>query len=342
MAQPTRLANESRRSRLVKQLAPAIQNVPCEQIQRAPYAISAEVPNAQHQALIDHALELAAPPGTVVGRDVATPDGHRVEVLLGWERLQAYLHPDAFPRAKAAPIGLIECNAADAAFYAIELAAQDHKAAGLISTPLLYAAAAQTAREHFGRPDRPWTIQALANALCIARPTLSNRLRLLKGLAPKTRALLQDGLIKPEFAKILLAEFSPTRQEQLASQAAKGMMSSRALYRLVHPDYQPPRTVAQPRSRIRHRLGDVGLMERTLSERYGAATSIVLDSVRHTGSVAMKFHSLSELQGLLAALDQTIRTDALLRGQLIFSVDNAQDANALLLELGANSDPELD
>ena len=342
MPQPSRTANEDRRARLVRMLAPAMQNVPREEIRRAPYAISAEVPEAQHNALIDHAVELGGPPGTVIGRKITSPEGHTVEILLGWERLEAFLHRDAFPRSPSIPVGLIECNAAEAAFYAIEYAAKDHSASGLISTPLLYAAAAQTGMEHFGRTGKPWKIQPMANAPCIARPTLSNRLRLLHGLAPRTRELLQHGLIKAEFAKILLAEPSPSRQEQLALKASKGMMSTRALYRLVHPGYEPPQVVAQPRGKQKHRLGDVGLMERELAEHYGTGTAITLDAKQHKGTVELAFHSLSELKGLLDKLDQRMQTDTLLKGQLTLSVDNAREANALLLELGANNDPELD
>lgn len=342
MPQPTRSANDDRRSRLTRLLAPAMQNVPRDQIQRAPYAIQADVPEAQQHALIDHALELGGPPGTVIGRQITTPEGKFIEILLGWERLQAFLHRDAYPRAPSVPIGLIDCNAAEAAFYAIEYAARDHAASGLVTSPLLYAAAALTAMKHFGRPDKPWKIQTLANALCIARPTLSNRLRLLKGLAPGTRALLQSGQIKPQFAKFLLGEPSPSRQERLATQAAKGMMSSRALYRLVHPGYEPPQLVAQPRGKAAQRLGDVGLMERELAEHYGTPTTIVLDTKQHKGTVELAFHSLSELKGLLDKLDHRIQTDTLLRGQLSLSVDNTREANALLLELGANQDPELE
>ncbi len=323
-------------------LAPAIQNVERDQIRRAPYAISPEIPEAQHNAMIDHALELSGPPGPVIARKIATPEGHTVEVLLGWERLAAFTHPDVFPRATSIPLGIIECNASDAAFYAIEYAAQDQKAAGLVTSPLLYAAAAQTAIEHFSKPDRKWKIQTLANALCIARPTLSNRLRLLKGLMPKTRELLQSGQIKAEFAKILLAEPSPERQERLATRAARGMMSSRALYRLVHPDYEPPKTIASPRGQKKHRLGDLGSMEQALSENYGTPTTIALDGGQQKGYVEMPFHSLSELKGLLDKLDQQIHTDPLLRGMLTMTVDNKREANTLLLELGANTDPELD
>ena len=340
--QPSRSSNDERRARLTRMLAPAMKNVERGEIRRAPYAICPEIPEAQHNAMVDHALELGGPPGPVIARKIDTPEGHTVEVLLGWERLEAFTHPDAFPRATSIPLGIIDCNLSEAAFYAIEYAAQDQKAAGLITSPLLYAAAAQTAIELFSRPDQIWKIQTLANALCIARPTLSNRLRLLRGLAPRTRELLQQGLIKPEFAKILLAEPSPERQERLATRAARGMMSTRSLYRLVHPDYEPPRKIAAPRGQKKHRLGDIGGMERALSESYGTPTTIAMDAGQQKGYVEMPFHSLSGLKGLLDKLDQQISTDPLARGTLTLKVDNKQEANALLLELGANTDPDLD
>ena len=342
MSQPSRPINEERKSRLIRLLAPAVQNVDRDLIKRAPYAISPKIPTAQQNVLIDHALELGGPPGPVIARKIATQEGHTFEVLIGWERLTAFTHKDAYPRAPAIPLGIIDCNAADAAFYAIEYASQDQRAAGWVTSPLLYASAAQTAIEHFSKPDDPWSIQMLANALCIARPTLSNRLRLLKGLQPKTRQLLQQGLVKPEFAKILLAEPSPKRQEHLATRVARGKMSTRALYKLVHPGYEPPRTIASPRAKKKHRLGDIGLMERALSENYGTPTTIALDDRQQTGYIEMNFHSLSELKGLLARLDKNIETDTLLRGNLTMKVDNKNESNALLLELGANTDPELD
>ena len=83
-------------------------------------------------------------------------------------------------------------------------------------------------------------------------------------------------------------------------------------------------------------------MEQALSENYGAPTTIALDGGHQKGYVEMPFHSLSELKGLLAKLDQQIHTDPLLRGMLTMTVDNKREANALLLELGANTDPELD
>lgn len=340
--QPSRSSNAERRARLIRTLAPAVKSIERDQIRRAPYAICPEIPKAQHNAMIDHALELGGPPGPVVGRQIATSEGHTVEVLVGWERLEAFTHRDAFPRATSIPVGIIDCNRADAAFYAIEYAAQDQRAAGLITSPLLYAAAAQTAIEAFSRPDRIWKIQTLANALCIARPTLSNRLRLLKGLAPRSRELLQQGLIKPEFAKILLAEPSAERQEHLATRAARGMMSTRALYRLVHPDYEPPRKIAAPRGQKKHRLGDIGGMERALSERFGSPTTIALDANQQKGYVEMPFHSLSSLKGLLDNLDKLISTDPLVKGTLTLTVEHKLEANALLLELGANTDPELE
>jgi len=323
-------------------LAPAIQNVNRGLLKRAPYAISPEIPEAQHNALIDHAVELGGPPGPVIAREIpTTAEGQTLEVLVGWERLEAFTHKDAFPRATSVPLGSIDCNSADAAYYAIEYASLDQKAAGLITSPLLYATAAQAAIDHFSKPEQQWSIQDLANALCIARPTLSNRLRLLKGLGPQTRELLQNGQIKPEFAKILLAEPSIERQQHLATRVARGMMSTRVLYKLVHPGYEPPQTVAQPRGKSRDRAGDLALMERALAENYGTTTQIALDKGSHKGYVEMHFSSLSELKGLLAKLDGQVDTDTLIKGDLTLRADNATQANALLMELGANTDPDL-
>jgi hypothetical protein len=119
-------------------------------------------------------------------------------------------------------------------------------------------------------------------------------------------------------------------------------MSTRVLYKLVHPDYEAPQTIAQPRGKKNNRLGDLGLMERTLAETYGTATEIVLTKGNQKGYVEMHFHSLSELKGLLSQLDHHIATDPLVRGTLTMRVDNEREANALLLELGANTDPVLE
>ena len=75
--------------------------------------------------------------------------------------------------------------------------------------------------------------------------------------------------------------------------------------------------------------------------RQGYRTAITLDAKQHKGTVELAFHTLSELKGLLDKLDHQIQTDTLLRGQISLSVDNSREANALLLELGANRDPEL-
>ena len=66
MSYPNRFENDERRSRLIRMLAPVIQNIDRDQIRRAPYAISPEIPDAQHNALIEHAIELGGPPGPVI------------------------------------------------------------------------------------------------------------------------------------------------------------------------------------------------------------------------------------------------------------------------------------
>jgi hypothetical protein len=180
----------------------------------------------------------------------------------------------------------------------------------------------------------------LANALCIARPTLSNRLRLLKGLPPRVKDLLDSGALKPEFAKILLAERSATRQVHLAERAAGSNLSTRALYRLVHPGYEQPKLVQRQRRAPKQRLGDIGAMERTLQENYGAPAQISMDSSDEAaGFVDLTFYSLSELKGILETLDRTAQTDTVFHGALTFQATNPEDADRLLQEMGATNEP---
>jgi hypothetical protein len=337
MPPPDRTSNALRRARLTRLLAPITRSVERHQVRCAPYALRAYPTEAQHNALINHAIELGGPPGMVIAREIpADKNGCTLEVLTGWERVEAYLHRDAFPHARQIPLATLNATDPDAAYYAIEHATQEHSGAGYPSSPLAYALAATAALGHFSTPTQTWSIQALANALCIARPTLSNRLRLLKGLAPRVRDLLDSGTLKPEFAKILLAERSATRQTHLAERAAGGDLSTRALYRLVHPGYEPPKRVQRLRRAYKQRLGDIGAMERALQENYGAPARISMDnSDEAAGFVDLAFHSLAELKGILGKLDRTAQTDTVFQGTLTFQATNPNDADQLLREMGA-------
>lgn len=329
--QPSQIANGERRSRLMQALAPAILNVPRNEIRRAPYAIHAELEDAQEAALINHAIELGGPPGAVIARQIGTAEGHTVEVLIGWERLAAFTHPDAYPHAESIPLAVIDCNASHAAFYAIEHAFHEHQAAGWGTSPLLYATAAAAALHHFSQPGKPWKIQTLANALCIHRSTLSNRLRLLRGLQNTTRTLLQEGRIKPEHAKILLAEHIPERQERLATQTAKGMMSTRELYKLVHPDYVPPQLINSPRTRQKEHWADLPRVERAVSEQLGTPATIAINGQK--GYIELPFHNLLALRGLIDKLSQQVTNGALLKGHLTMDVQGETAIDTLLQEL---------
>ncbi|MEO0436584.1 MAG: hypothetical protein AAF098_06730 [Pseudomonadota bacterium] len=338
----SRSKNRVRRNKLISQLAPALSDISREELIRAPYAAKPEISKAKANALIYAAIELTSPPGAVIGRRVVVDAQTKVEILIGWERVEALLHPDAFPRASSVPVGLIEVSDADAAFYAIEYAARDQAASGLRTSPLLYAAAAKTAISHFSRPEKTWSIQALADALTLARPTLSNRLRLLKGLGPKTQALLQAGEIHPECAKILLGEHSQERQDHLAELVSRGMMSTRALYRLVHPDYQPPRTLPSSRSASRGYDSNITLLERSLSERFGTAATVLKSDRERQCHIELPYYSLSELKGLMAHLEQRIENESLVTGTLTLSATSKDTTHRLLDALGAGDESTLE
>jgi len=341
MKHPDRRANEQRRTILSKLFAPLTRNVDRSAIRLAPFALTAYPSEAQKNALIDQALELGGPPGTVIAREIPVDaSGCSVEVLSGWERIEAFVHRDAFPRSPSVPIAMISAPDADAAFYAIEYAQEHHKASGYDTSPLNYAIAAQEAIRHFNHSTNTWNIQEMANALCIARPTLSNRIRLLKGLEPAVQDLLSTGKLKPEFAKILLAEKSPTRQTQLAERATSGKLRTRDLYSLVHPNYVPPARSKQPRKSSTVRLGDTSIMERTLEETYGSPSRILVGNQEDTaGCIELSFYSLSELKGILEKLDKNAQTDPLFQGEISFKASTPKKTNALLEELGAITEP---
>tara|TARA_A100001391_G_scaffold201871_2_gene189956 strand:+ start:9109 stop:10158 length:1050 start_codon:yes stop_codon:yes gene_type:complete len=341
MKHPDRIANEQRRATLSKLFAPLTSNIDRNTIRPAPFALKAYPSDAQRSALIDQALELGGPPGTVIAREIPEDTaGCSVEVLCGWERVEAYLHRDAFPRATMVPMAVISASDADAAYYAIEYAQEHHKACGYECSPLNYALAAQEAIRHFNEATSAWNIQELANALCIARPTLSNRIRLLKGLQPGVQAMLGTGRLKPEFAKILLAEKAPRRQLQLAERAASGKLRTRELYSLVHPDYVPPRSSKQPRKKSKVQLGDTSIMERTLEETYGSPSKILVGNQAETaGCIELSFYSLSELKGILEKLDANAQTDSLFQGELSFKASTPNRTNELLDEMGAIDEP---
>ncbi|MEM6485580.1 MAG: hypothetical protein AAF662_11430, partial [Pseudomonadota bacterium] len=90
--------NRIRRKKLINQLAPALSDIDREELMRAPYAAKPEISEAKANALIYAAIDLTAPPGAVIGRRVVVDAQSRVEILVGWERVEALLHPDAFPR----------------------------------------------------------------------------------------------------------------------------------------------------------------------------------------------------------------------------------------------------
>lgn len=341
------LENAERRARLMRVLAPVTRNVDRQSVRRAPYALQTTLSDVHHQSLVNHASELGGPPGVVIAREIpADAQGCTVEVLMGWERVEAYLHRDAYSRATQIPLATIEACDEDAAYYALEHAKLDCAGAGYPASAIDSALAAMQALTHFTTNNTPWSIQRLADALCIARPTLSNRLRLLKGLAPSVRALLEAGTLKAELGKILLAESDPQKQSALAERAVAGQWSTRVLYQHVHPTYEPPRSSPEkdpPRKPKKPAVADHALMERTLQETFGAPASITTEDLEGTaGQIDLRFYSVSELKGLIDQLDRKARTDTSFQGSLCLRAADANALDRLLLETGAVTDPLYD
>ena len=205
-------ANREARQQLQGQLSVDVQDVERRRLFRAVYALELPYTHEQRRALADAAMNRKEPVGRVLGRVVDTPapeSGKNIEVLTGWDVLDAFIEENAY--APWVRITLIEANDDDAVFYAIQHAYEEAQAAGYAVTAIEYAEAVGRAREHF-KESIP-TLTRMATALRIGRPTLANRLALLDKLCFHLVDLTRNGKI-PETAAKAIASLS-TEQEQI-------------------------------------------------------------------------------------------------------------------------------
>lgn len=324
-----RQARKLDREYLATSLAPVVQDVKTELLEPAPYALAATPTNAQFDALIDSSIDMGAPAGRVLGR--LLPEG-RVEVLVGWELVEAY--KVGYRHARAVPVAVIEADDANAVFFAIEHAAAEHKAARYPMSPLRYALAADKARHHFGGSGKPWSITKTAQALRTTRPTLANKLRMIEGLHPRVVKLVDTGSINLEIAKILVSERDPVRQCQLADDYVRRPISTSEMYLKVHPSYQPPAKIERRRQRGRAMVADEAGAIRRIEERFGAPVEANFEYRGEEGAwIQFRFHHLEELKGILNRIDDTAQDLRTFSGDLRFQARTEKGTHQLLVEL---------
>jgi ParB family chromosome partitioning protein len=158
--------------------------------------------------------------------------------------------------------------------------------------PLEEAAGLQRLIDEFGM-----THQEAADAIGRSRPAASNLLRLLQ-LPDPVQNLLMDGRIDMGHARALLP-LPKASQLQLAARVADKGYSVRETERLVAREISPP---ARPARAAPDR--DLLALQEELSDRIGAQVSIRSDR-RGAGSLAIRFGSLDQLDGIIERLRRT-------------------------------------
>lgn len=131
-----------------------------------------------------------------------------------------------------------------------------------------------------------------------SREYVSNYMRLVN-LAPPVQALVNEGHILLGHAKVL-ASLPLDQQMHWADQIIRHKLTVRALERKISA-VRDKKIVFRP-----GKPGDWQMLERDLSDLLGCATAVEADK-KGRGELRVKFHSLDELDGVLAKLGYVAR-----------------------------------
>lgn len=156
--------------------------------------------------------------------------------------------------------------------------------------PMEQAIALQRFHDEFGMSH-----QEIADTVGKARTTVSNLLRLIS-LHDEVKTLLDHGDIDMGHARALLS-LKPKEQLQIAKSVVEKVLSVRQTEQLVRDVLNPP--VAKVKKPVSH---DIGQLTQRLSERFGAMVEIDHNQ-KGKGKMVIRYHSLDELDGILAVLD---------------------------------------
>ncbi|MGA8276863.1 MAG: ParB/RepB/Spo0J family partition protein [Rhodanobacteraceae bacterium] len=139
------------------------------------------------------------------------------------------------------------------------------------------------------------THQQAADAVGRSRAAVSNLLRLLE-LPVEVRRLLDDGRIEMGHARAL-ATLPPNRAVALAHAAAENQWTVRELERAARHAGTSRKTSKSAGARD----PDIEALEQELADKLGARVTLVHGRGGH-GKVVIRYHSLDELDGILAKL----------------------------------------
>jgi ParB family chromosome partitioning protein len=140
------------------------------------------------------------------------------------------------------------------------------------------------------------THEAAAKAVGRSRSAVTNLLRLLE-LTEDVKSLVQQGGLEMGHARALLGLPGPLQYEAARRVVAK-KLSARETERLVRRLKSGP---TSPKAETPPQNADVRRLEITLSERLGAEVHIE-QTGRGQGQLLIRYHSLEELDGILARI----------------------------------------
>lgn len=156
--------------------------------------------------------------------------------------------------------------------------------------PMEQAMALQRFHDEFGLSH-----QEIADTVGKARTTVSNLLRLIS-LHDDVKTMLDHGDIDMGHARALLSLKSKD-QIVVARTVVEKVLSVRQTEQLIRDLLNPP--VAKPKVRA---SADIEQLTRRLSERFGASVEIDHNQ-KGKGKLVVRYHSLDELEGILAVID---------------------------------------
>ncbi len=158
-------------------------------------------------------------------------------------------------------------------------------------TPMETAAGLKQLGEMFGL-----THEQMGDRIGKSREYVTNHLRLLN-LAPPVQALVNEGHLSMGHAKVL-AGLPLDQQNHWAAQVTDQRLTVRVLERRVSAKGRPRALPAKPKA------SDWQALERRLSDHLGYPVSVSAEK-SGKGELKVKFHSLDELDGILARLGYT-------------------------------------
>lgn len=142
------------------------------------------------------------------------------------------------------------------------------------------------------------THQQAAEAVGRSRAAVSNLLRLLE-LPAEVRRLIEQKQLEMGHARALLS-LAPEAQRRLAEEAVAQGLSVREVEQRVRRLQQDPTRPPERARRERARDPDLVRLETELSERLAAPVTI--EYARGRGKLIIGYHSLDELDGILARI----------------------------------------